>query len=59
MIKEVTRIAKNKYAGKEVSIFTIGKKGNDILSKDISIYQFESDLYDDLLLKIQLLLLKI
>ncbi len=48
VIKEVARIAKNKYAGKDVSILTIGKKGNDILSKNHSIYKFESDLFDDL-----------
>ena len=48
VIKEVARIAKKNYAGKEVSIFTIGKKGNDILSKEHRIYKFESDLYDDL-----------
>ncbi len=48
VIKEVTRIAKENYAGKDVSILTIGKKGNDILSKQYSIYKFESDLYDDL-----------
>jgi len=48
VIKEVARISKDKYAGKEVSIFTIGKKGNDILSKEHDIYKFESDLYDDL-----------
>ena len=48
VIKEVARIAKKNYAGKEVSIFPIGKKGNDILSKEHQIYKFESDLYDDL-----------
>jgi len=48
VIKEVVHIAKNNYAGKDVSIFTIGKKGNDILSKEHKIYKFESDLYDDL-----------
>jgi F-type H+-transporting ATPase subunit gamma len=48
VIKEVARIAKKNYAGKDVSIFTIGKKGNDILSKEHQIYKFESDLYDDL-----------
>jgi len=48
VIKEVARISKDKYAGKEVSVFTIGKKGNDILSKEHDIYKFESDLYDDL-----------
>ena len=48
VIKEVASIAKNKYAGKDVSIFAIGKKGNDILSKKHNMYKFESDLYDDL-----------
>jgi len=48
VIKEVASIAKNNYAGKDVSIFTIGKKGNDILSKEHTIFKFESDLYDDL-----------
>ncbi len=48
VIKEAARIAKNKYAGKDVSMLTFGKKGNDILSKKHSIYKFESDLFDDL-----------
>ncbi len=48
LIKEAARMAKNKYAGKEVSMLTIGKKGNDILSKTFSIYNFESNLFDDL-----------
>ena len=48
VIKEAARMAKTKYAGKDVSMLTIGKKGNDILSKTFSIYNFESDLFDDL-----------
>jgi F-type H+-transporting ATPase subunit gamma len=48
VIKEVARIAETKYAGKEVSIFAIGKKGNDVLSKEFNMYKFESHLYDDL-----------
>ena len=48
IIKEATRIAKNKFSGKDVSLLTIGKKGNDILSKSFSIYNFEHDLFDDL-----------
>ncbi|MGB5323285.1 ATP synthase F1 subunit gamma [Lutimonas sp.] len=48
VIKEAARMAKIKYAGKDVSMLTIGKKGNDILSKTFSIYNFESDLFDDL-----------
>ena len=48
VIKEAARMAKNKYAGKNVSMLTLGKKGNDILSKTFSIYNFESDLFDNL-----------
>ena len=48
VIKHVVSLAKTKYAGKEVSVLTIGKKGNDILSKEFNIFKFESALYDDL-----------
>jgi F-type H+-transporting ATPase subunit gamma len=48
VIKKVVSLAQTKYAGKEVSIITIGKKGNDILRKGFNIFKFESDLYDDL-----------
>jgi len=48
VIKKVVSLAQTKYAGKEVSIITIGKKGNDILSKEFNIFKFESALYDDL-----------
>ncbi len=48
VIKEATRIAKSKYAGKDVSVLTIGKKGNDMLSKSFNVYKFESHLFDDL-----------
>ena len=48
VIKEATRIAKSKYAGKDVSMLTFGKKGNDMLSKSFSVYKFESHLFDDL-----------
>ncbi len=48
IIKETARMAKGKYAGKDVSILTIGKKGNDILSKSFTIYNFESHLFNDL-----------
>ncbi len=48
VIKKVVSLAQTKYAGKEISILTIGKKGNDILSKEFNIFKFESALYDDL-----------
>lgn len=48
IIKKSQEIAQEKYAGKEVSILTIGKKGNDILSKNHSIFDNQTDVFDDL-----------
>ena len=48
VVKEVSHLAKTKYAGKDVSVFNIGKKGNDILSKEFDIFHFESELFDQL-----------
>ena len=36
------------YAGKQVDIFAIGKKGNDVLSKTLPIVANESAVFDDL-----------
>ncbi|MFV5703564.1 ATP synthase F1 subunit gamma [Flavobacterium sp. XS2P12] len=36
------------YAGKQVDIFAIGKKGNDVLSKSLSIVDNQSAIFDDL-----------
>lgn len=48
VIKDVKRIAGSTYEGKELSVLTIGKKGNDLLSKEFDIYKNESDIYNDL-----------
>ncbi|MDI5948502.1 ATP synthase F1 subunit gamma [Flavobacterium yafengii] len=43
--------AKNRaefYAGKQVDIFAIGKKGNDVLSKTLSVVDNQSAIFDDL-----------
>ncbi len=48
IIKEVTHIASSKYAGKEVTVMTIGKKGHDILKKSFNIYRNEGEVFDDL-----------
>ena len=48
VIKEVINIAETQYKNKEISILTVGKKGNDILSKDFTILADESAVYDDL-----------
>ena len=36
------------YAGKQVDIFAIGKKGNDVLSKTLSVVDNQSTVFDDL-----------
>ena len=48
IIKEVVAQRDNNYAGKQVDVFTIGKKGNDILSKDFSVADNRGDVFDDL-----------
>lgn len=47
VIKEVVRLAKEDYKGKNVSYLTIGKKANDIVKKEHTIYKNESHLWDD------------
>jgi F-type H+-transporting ATPase subunit gamma len=47
----VIKEAKNRsefYAGKQVDIFAIGKKGNDVLSKSLSIVDNQSAIFDAL-----------
>ena len=48
IIKEVVAQRDYNYAGKQVDVFTIGKKGNDILSKDFSVVDNRGDVFDDL-----------
>lgn len=48
IIKEVVNQRDNNYAGKQVDVFTIGKKGNDILSKDFSVTENRGDVFDEL-----------
>ena len=48
IIKEVVAQRDHNYAGKQVDVFTIGKKGNDILSKDFSVADNRGDVFDDL-----------
>ena len=48
IIKEVIAQRDNNYAGKQVDLFNIGKKGNDILSKDFSVADNRGDVFDDL-----------
>lgn len=51
IIKNIKNIAITKYKGKKITLLTIGKKGNDLLSKEFSIYKNESGIFDDLTFK--------
>ncbi|MDT0689645.1 ATP synthase F1 subunit gamma [Salegentibacter sp. F188] len=48
IIKAVRNKAKADYPGKNVEIYTIGKKANDILSRNFSIYKNNNEIYDEL-----------
>ena len=48
IIKEVVAQRDSNYTGKQVDVFTIGKKGNDILSKVFSVADNRGDVFDDL-----------
>jgi F-type H+-transporting ATPase subunit gamma len=48
VIKEVLRHVKDTYQGKDVEILAIGKKGNDLLSKQFNVIENKSDIFDDL-----------
>ena len=46
--KTTIEAIENKYKGKQVDIFAIGKKGNDLLSKNHTIVANKSTIFDDL-----------
>ena len=48
IIKQVQQLVDNKYSGKKVSVFAIGKKANDAFSKKKMIIGNESHVFDDL-----------
>ncbi len=48
VIKETTRLSKETYTDKNVAVYTIGKKGHDILSKHLSVIGNKSKIYDSL-----------
>lgn len=48
IIKECSRLASEDYSGKNVSLVTIGKKGNDILSKSLNVVENNNAIFDDL-----------
>ena len=46
--KEAIHLIKTKYSDKKVDLFTIGKKGNDVLSKSYNVIENNNDIFDDL-----------
>ena len=48
VIKEVTKKVETTYANKNVSILTLGKKGNDILQKSFSVVENNNEIFDQL-----------
>jgi len=48
IVKEAKRSIKETYAGKQVDFVTLGKKGNDILSKTETIVENNNAIFDDL-----------
>ena len=48
VVKESKRSLEAVYAGKKVDFITIGKKGNDILSKTETIIEHNTEIFDDL-----------
>ncbi len=48
IIKETVKTINQKYANTSVDLFTIGKKGDDILSKTNNVIENRNDVFDDL-----------
>ena len=48
IVKETLKTIQDKYPNKKVDLFTIGKKGNDILSKNYTVIDNRNHIFDDL-----------
>jgi F-type H+-transporting ATPase subunit gamma len=48
IIKQAQRLIADDYKGKQVDVVTIGKKGNDILSKSVTVIDNLGDVFDEL-----------
>tara|TARA_B110000093_G_scaffold61297_1_gene66450 strand:- start:533 stop:1396 length:864 start_codon:yes stop_codon:yes gene_type:complete len=48
IIKASKALKQETYTGKQVDFITIGKKGNDIISKDGNVIEFNAAIFDDL-----------
>ena len=48
VIKGATKHIKDTYSGKQVDLLTIGKKGNDLLSKKYTVIENNNEVFDEL-----------
>lgn len=48
IVKKTEQVIKEKYQGKEITLYTVGKKANDILSKRYNVVENNIAIYDDL-----------
>ena len=48
IIKKSAELIANDFSGKQVDVYAIGKKANDLLSKDYTVVANKSELFDDL-----------
>ena len=48
IVKESRRLATNEYAGKNVTFYTVGKKGNDLIRKNYQVVANNNDVFDKL-----------
>ncbi|PKD21714.1 ATP F0F1 synthase subunit gamma [Salegentibacter salinarum] len=48
IVKGVRYKAKNDYESKNLSLYTLGKKANDVLKKDFEVYKNNNEIYDGL-----------
>ena len=48
VIKGTIKHASDSYSGKEVDVYAIGKKGNDLLTKEFNVIENKSEVFDDL-----------
>ena len=48
IVKAVKRLKVGEYSGKNIDIFSLGKKANDVLQKDTNVLETNTAIYDDL-----------
>jgi len=48
VVKETIRTIKNRYKGKHVDLLTIGRKGDDVLSKNYTVIENNNQIFDNL-----------